>query len=309
VDAAQCRVFWLALPPLSEKQRIAAARTALRARIASETTSAFALATQPRSDGLWCAAVFPRTMAWPANATVEAAHAPWSANTVTWARNVAAPFAISARGESVALNEPQGELPTEIVQLCTHGVTALHVLGALTPEEKTQWEAQLGVPVKVVNAPTATAIQWSATQPFQLARTTPQPTRSRAPLVAALCGAAFLVLQGWSYTTARAYREQINAEIDKETTKHKQTATAWRAWVASTAPHAARDAGSALLEATLPALAATAARVTVINVEPKSLTLEWSTLSDAERAQFERDVQARGASVIASGKRARVVRP
>jgi hypothetical protein len=310
-DAVRCRVFFLELPPLSEKVRRAAVVTALRHRIADPTNSECVLATNALPSGLWCAVVTQRGHAPAPEDIVVPALAPWQKNTMTWVRDAAVPFAISPRGESVAVEANEVDLPDEIVRFCTYGATQLSVVGSLDAATRARWEAQLGISVQSVTPQRsqASAVRWSS--PFSLA-TTPtraQPVATTAAWVACVAGAAHAVFAGWEWVRARNDAQATQQAISQLAAKHNQTPDAWRTWIAKTAPDAARDGVSNLLVATMPALASTSHRVTQLNVEPKALSIGWSALSDAERVAFERAAHSQGVGVIASGKRARVVWP
>jgi hypothetical protein len=310
ISAAQCRVFFVTLPPLTAQARVGAVRTFVRARIANPAASIFVLSTTPLSGALWCAVVAERGTPLGADTMVEPALAPWQPNGLIWIRDASVPFVISPRGESIVLDTSDDELPNEIIRLSTYGATVLEIVGHVPPPIAAQWSAQLGLPVRTRQRDAKLpAIRWSAPHTFDDHTPLPQRVSKAAAWVACMAGAAHAAFAGWDAIRAHDGWSATQRASAKVAAKHNQTPDGWRSWLAQSSPHAARDSASGLLRATLPALAPTAARVSAVNAEPRALSIEWNTLTDSERTAFEAVVQSQGAGVVASGKRARVVWP
>ncbi len=320
-DTRQSRVFWLALPPLKLAARHAAARVALRSRIANPHASTFAVSTSPRADGMWCALVVPKAGATTLAELPEAARVPWQAETVTWAAHAAPPFAISARGESVAFDLDAGDdgLPSAVLQLVAQGARGLTVIGAPDTFDAAAAQAQLGVPISLVSVTEAQSQQHAAPSlafsPLQnfddAARSAGSSVGTLAASVAALAGVVHFGFAAWQFAVQRAALKQTESAIATLADTGGKSAANWRTAVRTSAPWAARDSASSLLEASVPAVAATAERVKSVQYENGALLVEWSALNDAERAAFAERIAASdviaGVGVVASGTRARVV--
>lgn len=313
VEGSAGRIFWLKLPPLSANARIAAARTALRARVANASASEFALSTTTAANGLWCAVVPHAPQSWPADTNPTAARVPWTPATVTWVPAARPAFAISARGESITLEDggiAGDELPEEIVALTGAHAAALSVIGNIEDGVRARWEAQLGIPVHARPTYVENALQFGLLQ--SLSAPLPRVATSAGTLaawLAALAGLAHLAFAGIDAVSVHTQHAATTAAMEGMGAKFQQSSATWRGWLAKQAPQHQRDSAAGLIALAMPALAATAPQVTAVTYEANALTIEWSALTDAQRDVFERTVRDAGASVVAGGKRARVVWP
>ncbi len=314
--ARDARIFWLTLPPLDAQSRIAAARLALRDRVANPASTVLALGNAPGPQGKWCAVVSSNAAA----ATPRAASTPWTEGVVTWLRSNTEPHLMTARGESVALEASAGDtLPELLVSAAgAAGVKSITIINESgpPPSEQTlrQWRAELGLPITLSSAALATSnAAWmpSLGQAVPLVVATPRALAYtyRAGWVAAVAALAhlgFASAQWWraeqALRAAAAEQRAIAATLDT-------TPEAWRAALRARTPVAARDSASSALAVLTPALAPTAQKLASLTYESNTLSVEWRGLTEPERLAFVAAIEARGASVISAGQRARLVWP
>jgi hypothetical protein len=327
------RVFWLGLPPLKPAARLNAARLALRGRVATNANTMIALGNAAHPNGQWCAVVWDadalantekgkKPAAQNSSFFAQIAKIPWSPHSVSWWRDRDDPCCITAQGSSVSL-EPSdtAALPDTVVQACgAAGVTSLNIYGEVSDLEKSQWAAQLGVPVYAHSAnnlasanaaflPTLSNGQRLVVAEHARTAAVAPATTGLAPwvaCVAGLCYAAFGAHHWWSA------KQALNATRDTERNAMasvQQSETTWAAWIKKNHPAHARESASSLLEMSVPALAPTAAKIKTLGYEARAINIEWSALSEAERDAFTQTLAARGLGVVSAGNKARVVWP
>ncbi len=324
IPSTAARVFWLALPPMKPAARLNAAQLVLRGRVSVSPTTMLALGASAHANGQWLALVWDAaTHSLNENAIANAALTPWSPNSVSWRRDAHDPHCITSQGTSVSLEQVAGEsaLPDALVQACgAVGVTRLEIFGDATPDERTQWAAQLGVAVNtnlaIDNVPREdAAMPRFAAGKILLSGATPRTaaftalTTGLSPWVAAIAGLAYASFGALHWWTAQRALEMSRAQQTATMASLQQTDTTWNAWLKTNHPAQSRGSASSLLELTLPALSATVGTVKTIGYEARALNIEWSTLTAAEREAFAQTLAVRGLGVVSAGNKARVMWP
>jgi hypothetical protein len=314
--SGDARIFWLTLPPLDAPSRIAAARLALRDRVANPASAVLALGNAPGPHGKWCAVVGSIG----ASSTPRAARTPWTEGVVTWWRSATEPHLITARGESIALDPSMGDaLPELLVGAAgAAGVKSVAIIndGGTPPSEPVlrQWRAELGLPI-ALNAAASLAPNAAWTPNFAQAVPLVLPaTRAlsyayRAGWVAAGAALIHLAFAGMQWWRAEQALRKANVDQRAVATALTTTPDAWRAALRARAPTAVRDSASSALAIVTPALAPTAQKMISLTYESNTLSVEWRGLTEPERLAFVAAIEARGASVISAGQRARLVWP
>jgi hypothetical protein len=324
LSASQCRIFWLALPPLKPSARLDAARLALRSRLANPNVAQFALSNAAAPNGHWCAAVTDSAM----QGVPVAALTPWVPHTVSWRYGVD-PHCITSRGDSVALDPvAEFDIPDPVVMSVAQAQGCeLHIIvddaatAAQLAPSSAVWAAQLGVPVQIGLAAT-TAAKAAATavsdpwlpdmqhlHPLHLATAAPKPRSHWAAGVAAAAGLAHVAFSAAQFLSARQHLHIDQTRIDALALQTQTPATQWRARIAQSHPNAARDSAEALLSLSASALMPISGQLKSLSVQSRALSLEWNTLSEAQREAFVANIESRGASVVSAGNKARVFWP
>ncbi len=318
LSAAQCRIFWLALPPLKPAARMEAARLALRARVANPTAVRLLMPATVAPNGRWCIGVVDDGVAAATapQSRPAAARTPWQPGDVAWNRSAADPHCITAAGESIALTH-RNALPDEVLQACAHpAAQRLVVYGETTAEDAALWRAQTGITVAIA-PPARTGAESMAWMPTMAnARPLSAPPgsiRSSGVAVAAkLALAAGLIHLSASAVVAWNARRDAQAVVATQVAlanEYKSTTTDWREMVKQRAPAQARDSAAGLLQIALPALATTADRVKSVQFQANALSIEWTSLSEGERAAFDDAIRIAGASAVIANTKARVIWP